>query len=240
MSNSQGWIKIHRQLLENPLIGKPNYLALWIILLLKANHKPKTFIWNGKKQICSEGQLLTGRNELSKQSGICAGTVENILKYLEIEQQIEQQKTNKFRLITIKKWKDYQKNEQHFEQQIDNRLTTDCHQIDTNKNDNNEKNEKNIATVVASEPFNFDNTLERWIKGTNRTYSLIGQYLKERGLIFESQEQMQAAANRHRPAAKRLLPFSDEQIAGALYNIRQRAEIYEIFTLETILKYLTK
>ena len=105
----QGWVKIHRKLLENPIIKKGSYLSLWLVLLLKATHKESKFMWNSEVIIIKEGQLLTGRQELSKSTGIPESTVEDILKYLEKQQQIQQQKYTKFSVITIVNWKTYQK-----------------------------------------------------------------------------------------------------------------------------------
>jgi len=105
---NKGWIMLHRQILDNPIIRKPNYCHLWVTLLLKAAHKGKDFIWNNEKQSLLPGQLLTGRTKLAEQTGIAPSTVEHILKYLESEQQIEQQTTQKFRIITIKNWEKYQ------------------------------------------------------------------------------------------------------------------------------------
>ena len=119
----KGWVAIHRQLLENPMANKPDYMNLWIHLLLMANHKETTFIWNGKKQILKPGQLLTGRKKLSKKTGISPSKTYRILKYLENEQQIEQQKTNKYTVITIVNWDRYQKSGQENEQQMNNKWT---------------------------------------------------------------------------------------------------------------------
>lgn len=129
-----GWIKLHRKLLENPIMKRPLWAWLWVVLLLKANHKETKMIWNNNIIIVKEGQFITGRKELSKTSGIPESTIEDILKYLENSLQIRQQKTTKYRLITIVNWKDYQK--------PDNKATTKQQQSDTNKNDNNEKNDK--------------------------------------------------------------------------------------------------
>jgi DNA-binding transcriptional regulator YhcF (GntR family) len=103
-----GWIKLHRKILDNPISKKPVWSWLWIVLLLKANHDPKKFIWNGRSILVNSGQFITGRKELSKETGINESSIQRILKYLEIEHQIEQQKTTKYRLITIVKWEDYQ------------------------------------------------------------------------------------------------------------------------------------
>lgn len=85
---------------------------------------------------------MTGRNELAKQSGIAESTVERILRYRENEHQIEQQKNNRFRIITIVNWQYYQQAEQQNEQQANNKRKADGQQMDTNKNDKNVKNEK--------------------------------------------------------------------------------------------------
>ena len=106
---------------------------MWIVLLLKANHKETKMIWNNNLIVIKEGQFITGRKELSKASGIPESTIEDILKYFEISEQIQQQKTTKYRLITIINWKDYQN--------TDNKATTKQQQSDTNKNDNKDKND---------------------------------------------------------------------------------------------------
>lgn len=142
---NNGWIKLHRRLLENPAINRPAYISLWVILLLKANHKVHKFMWNNDVIYIKEGQLLTGRKELSALSGIPESTIEDILKSLESQQQIRQEKTTKYRVITILNWDKYQGSDK----ESDNKATTKQQQTDTNKN---EKNKKNIAARKNSRP----------------------------------------------------------------------------------------
>ena len=140
-----GWIKLHRSLLENPLSKKPAWAWLWVVLLLLANHKEGDgFIWNGKPIVLKEGQLLTGRKKLTLLTGIPQSTIEDILSYLESSQQIRQQKTTKYRLITIVKWEDYQKH--------DNKATTKQQQSDTFKNVKNEKNKTTSKEEKPTDP----------------------------------------------------------------------------------------
>lgn len=90
-------------------------------------------MWNGRLIMVKEGQLITGRTELIKATGIPGTTIERILQMLENEHQIGQQKQSKYRLITIVNWGEHQ-----------NRTlerTTDGQQTDTNKNDKNDKEE---------------------------------------------------------------------------------------------------
>ncbi len=131
-----GWIREYRKLLDNPLIKKPLHCHLWNVLLLLAQHKRSDFIFGSEKWVLEPGQLLTGRKKLSELSGVSESQVERILKYLENEQQITQLKTNKFRIISIVKWVDYQ--------QKDSKRTTEGQQKDTYKNDKNVKNDKKV------------------------------------------------------------------------------------------------
>jgi len=134
-----GWVKIHRKLIEKGFYKKSQYVHLWLHLLLSANHKPVEYMTNGHTILIKEGQLLTGREQLSASTGIPETTIERILKMLENEHQIGQQKTTKYRLITILHWKEYQERTEE--------RTTNGQQTDTNKNDKNEK--KNTCVTVA-------------------------------------------------------------------------------------------
>jgi len=138
---SEGWIKLHRKWLENPIAQKPYYGHLWITLLLKAAYKQSEFIWNNDKHLLKPGQLMTGRKKLSEQTGIPESTVERILTYLENEQQIEQQKTNKFRIITIRNWEKYQSFGKA-NNKVDDKRTANGQQVDTYKNVKNDKNNR--------------------------------------------------------------------------------------------------
>lgn len=119
-----GWIKLHRKILENPISRKPTYAWLWIFLLLRANHKETKFLWNGQEITIKEGQILTGRKELSKETGIPETTIERALAHFEKNgHQIGQQKTTKYRVITILNWKQYQ----NMDTKADNKRTTNGH-----------------------------------------------------------------------------------------------------------------
>jgi hypothetical protein len=143
---NNGWVKLHRKILENPIASKGEWAWLWVTLLLKANHEGKEFFWNGKKLFCGSGQLVTGREELARQCGMSSSSVERALNYFQSEHQIEQQKTTKYRLITVLNWKEYQT----LDNKTDSKKTANEHQKDTNKNYKNEKNEKNTPSKVET------------------------------------------------------------------------------------------
>ena len=146
MAKQIGYVKLSRRLLSNPIFKKPAYLSVWLYLLLNAQHEESSFIWNNKKQILGVGQLLTGIKSYSKKTGIAQSSVYRILKYLENEKQIEQQKTTKFTVITVLNWGKYQGCEKQNGKQMENRWKTDGKQMETYKNVN--KNvKKNVEEV---------------------------------------------------------------------------------------------
>lgn len=133
----EGFIYLHRKLLDNPICQNPKYFSLWIILLLKASYIEKEMMWNGGVVKLKPGQFITGREQLSKESGIPQTTVERILDYLQKQHQIGQQKNNRFRIITIENWDKYQLKQL----KTDNQRTTNGQPTDTINKDNKEKNE---------------------------------------------------------------------------------------------------
>jgi hypothetical protein len=147
----QGWIKLHRKILDNPVVCKDaDHAAVWIYLLLNATHKEYTTMFGGKKITLQPGQLITGRIAISVKFNISESKVQRILKSFEIEQQIEQLMGNRSRLITVLSWSDYQDSEQLIEQQLNNHRTTTEHPVNTYNNVKNYKNENNENNISSS------------------------------------------------------------------------------------------
>lgn len=147
----EGYIKLHRSILDNPVVCKDaEYFTVWTYLLLNATHTECDMIFNGKRITLKAGQLITGRKSISERFNISESKVQRVMKKLEIEQQIEQQTCSKNRLISIVNWHLYQSTEHLIEQQVNNNRTTSEQQVNTNKNvknDNNVKNEKNNTVI---------------------------------------------------------------------------------------------
>ncbi len=138
-----GWIKLHRKILDNPIVFKdPDHVTVWIYLLLNATHKEHAAIFAGEKIILKSGQLITGRRAIADKTGVEESKVYRILARFKKEQQIEQQSSNKNSLITILNWGYYQNSEQQIEQPMNSQYTTTEQQVNTNKNDNKEKSFK--------------------------------------------------------------------------------------------------
>jgi uncharacterized protein (UPF0297 family) len=144
---SEGYIKLYRSLKDKGYYKNSKYVHLWIYLLLKASYTEIEYLFENKMYHLIPGQLITGRKIISKETGISETTIERILTCFENEQQIEQQKNNKFRIISILNWSMYQQDGQQNEQQTDNQRTSSGHLADTIKKEKKEKKENNKEII---------------------------------------------------------------------------------------------
>ena len=143
---NKGYINLHRKLLDGGMLRNHSLFTLWVYCLLKANHKPNTFIWNGEQVTIQRGQFISGRKEIAKELNMNESCTYRNLKKLEKLGNVNIKSNNKFSLITVCKYNTYQtsnlQSEQHFEQQVNNKRTTSEQQTNTNNNDKNDNNEK--------------------------------------------------------------------------------------------------
>ena len=101
-----GYIKLHRSLLHNPVVMKDSdHLAVWTYLLLQAAYSDGVSVmFNNRRTKLKPGQFTTGRKRIASDLSISESKVQRILKCFEIEQQIEQVTDYKCRLISIVNW----------------------------------------------------------------------------------------------------------------------------------------
>ena len=106
---------------------------LFLHLLLEANHEDKK--WQGI--IVKRGQLVTGRQALSRDTGISVQTIRTCLKRLQQTGEIIQKSTKKFSIITLCNYEDYQDRDDEANQQLTINQPSTNHKLTTNKNDKN-------------------------------------------------------------------------------------------------------
>jgi DNA-binding MarR family transcriptional regulator len=152
-----GWIKLHRQLLESDIWTCEPFSRgqAWVDLLLLANHKDSFFYKRGNKIDVKRGQVGRSVVELSNRWKWSRSKVNKFLKDLEKEQQIEQQKSSVTQIVTLINYDEYQEKEQQTEQQKSSRRAAEEQQKDTYKNVKNVKKEKNINNAREKELNNF-------------------------------------------------------------------------------------
>lgn len=181
---NEGWVKLYRKLMENPIVTKDaDHLAIWIYLLLNATHDGYPALFKGKKIMLQPGQLLTGCISISERLGVNESKVRRVLKSFESDGQIDRQISNKNSLISIQNWEFYQNSDsQNDEQMTDNRRTSDG-QVTTNKNVNNVIN--NINNISCANPKTKNEELEEFFESIWKLYPV----KKGKGQISKTKKQ---------------------------------------------------
>lgn len=105
-----GWVRIHRQIEENPLwLSEPFTRAqAWIDLIVFANHKPGFFYVRGNKVSLDRGQIGWSQVSMASRWRWNRKKVVGFLKQLEMGQQITQQNNTVTSIITIKNYDRFQ------------------------------------------------------------------------------------------------------------------------------------
>lgn len=144
---SRGYIKLDRALENWRYKTKPNYVALWVHLLLKANHQDGMY----QDVLIKRGQFTTSLEELKKGTGLSLQQIRTIINKLNNEE-ITIKTTNKYTLINIVNYDKYQSSSSKSNKQINKQVSelstikqqTNNKQITTNKNNKNNNNNKYI------------------------------------------------------------------------------------------------
>lgn len=143
---NNGWIKIHRQLLDWEWYTTPNMVHLFIHLIIKANHEPKK--WHGI--IIERGQFISGRIQLSKETGISEQSIRTCITKLKSTNELTSKSTNGFTLYSINNYKKWQSTEiptSESTRDLTNDQPATNQRLTTTKNDKNYKNDKEVKEI---------------------------------------------------------------------------------------------
>lgn len=147
---NNGWIKIHRQLLEWEWYDDTNVVRLFLHCLLKANHKDKKY----RGTTVRRGSFLTGRELLAKQTGLTIQETRTALNKLKSTSELTIKSSTKGTVIEVVNYHEYQTANQQANQTVTNDQPASNQLVTTNKNDKNDKKEKNDKNDKNKE-FNF-------------------------------------------------------------------------------------
>ena len=114
----EGWVKLHRKLLEATIFQNPNLLKFWIWCLLKASHKEHKERVGLQEITLHSGQFVFGRNKAALELDMTPSTVYKYLKIMEKEQLITIESNNKFSVVSIVKWEFYQSEDKNCDSKV--------------------------------------------------------------------------------------------------------------------------
>ena len=141
----RGYFPLWRKIVDWGWYKDSNTKAVFLHLLLTANHKDTDFLGHKIK----EGQCVHGLIELSKILGMSPQSIRTSIKHLKSTNEVTTQPTNRFTIYTLNNYfkylpNNYQSNNPANKQLTNNQQTTNK-QLTTSNNDKNNKNDKNIG-----------------------------------------------------------------------------------------------
>ena len=103
----QGYIKLHRKILDNGVFADAELLKVFVWCILKANTTPNV-VYGRKVDV---GEFITGRITASEELYLKPSTIYKRLQKLKSQGYIDISSTTKNSLITVVNYKSYQLNE---------------------------------------------------------------------------------------------------------------------------------
>lgn len=123
----KSWIKLYRKILKSPIWENEKALKVWIWCLVKATHEERIQLVGQQEILLQKGQFVFGRKKASKELQMSESMVYRYMKVLEKLQMLNIKSNNKFSVVSIEKWEDYQDNKEIIDSKINNKRTTNEH-----------------------------------------------------------------------------------------------------------------
>lgn len=173
----EGFITIHRKILDWEWYSNSNVMRVFIHCLLRANYQERS--WQGN--VIGRGQFVTSVSKLSRELGLTPRQISGALDKLKMTNEIAIKTSNRNTTITICKYDDYQtigsnecKTKRKAERQTNvkqngKQKENKCKQTTSNNNNNNKQFNKNTTPNGDSK------------KKTSQVFDIKG-YLKGKGV----------------------------------------------------------
>jgi hypothetical protein len=142
-----GYIKLWRKLEDSEIFQNEKALKIWVWLLLRASYEEKDILFGRQKIHLNKGEFIMGLNKASENLNLAKSTIHFWVNYLDHLGMVELKKTNKFTIIKIKNWDNYQGDETQTELKKNSKRTLK----ETNKKYKKVKNDKE-DTITYVQP----------------------------------------------------------------------------------------
>ena len=145
---NDGWIKLHRKIIDWEWYDDPNTLRVFLHCLLLANHAD--IKWRG--QIIKKGSFVSSYSKLAEQLKLTPRQIRTAIEKLKNTENVSGEWHSQYSIITIKNWSSYQVTSQASVRQA----SGSC----INKNDKKEESSSSITTnnvyCLSSSSTHFD------------------------------------------------------------------------------------
>ena len=196
-----GWLKLHRSIIDSAVFKDLEVLKIWIWLLCNASFDTHDTLFFGKVITVHPGQIVTGRKKIAQSTDLNESKVYRALMLLKSLGNIEIKPNNKFSVITIVKWAKYQG-----DLEIVNSKTTAKQQQDNN-----------TATTGQQQ----DNTTKEIKKLKKERNNNICPFFENVWSIYPTKQGNSAVSKK---AMKELADAGEEVITAAVEKYRKKIE----------------
>ena len=154
---NEGWIKLHRQILDDPLYFAEPFTRMqaFIDLILIANIKQTTFFKRGIKITVERGQTARSEDELAERWKWSRGKVRRFLMEQQNDGKIVQQKSHVCSCISVVNYDKYQIDD------TTDSTTNDTTDSTTDSTTKNKKEKNNILSTSTTRTHVRDGTTEK-------------------------------------------------------------------------------
>lgn len=167
----KGWVKISRDIINWEWFDTPGMVQLFIYILVKANYTDKE--WHD--MTIRRGQMVTSVAKICADTGLSTQVVRTCLNRLKMANTITIATTNKYTIVTINRYDDYQAydacdydedNEQNnkqitSEQQANNKQITTTKEKEERKNNNNNTHTDYLLETLSRTRANTQDSVTR-------------------------------------------------------------------------------
>lgn len=147
----EGWLKLHRALIESAVFSDPEVLKVWIWLLCSVAYENHDVLFMGKVIQLQAGQIATGRKKMAQATDLSESKVYRALNILKNIGNISIKANNKYSVITVLNWEKFQSGSVVLnnkatakQQRNNNKATTKQQQDNTTKEYKESKESKEI------------------------------------------------------------------------------------------------
>ena len=150
----EGWISLHRRLLDHWIFQNDKYLKAWIWFLLRANHTQSKILMGADLITIERGEFITSLYKICEATGLTNQNARTFIKLLENDKMVNKQTTIKLTKITILNYDSYQQDQQTSNKPT-NKPTTNGQQTDNkpattdNKENNVNNDNKKIPPIFS-------------------------------------------------------------------------------------------
>ncbi len=149
--------------------------VVWCYCLMKASHKERTVTIGYQEIDLEPGQFIATESSLSDELKISYQKTRSAIQFLIKTQRIHKKRTNKFSIITIVNWDNYQESERTINEQITNNQRTNNEEITNNQRTNNDQITNKPLSTIYYKNVNNNNILSQVEKFADLTQKNIKQ-----------------------------------------------------------------